>query len=80
MDYEIKEIESAKNFYNQFKMKLEVACFSNGYIPKYIILDRTRNIHSYLVFIYLSKGKFSCRYFSPKSNPLDDILEILKIQ
>lgn len=80
MNYEVKEIESTKSIYNQFKMKLEVACFSNGYIPKHIILDRTRNIHSYLVFIYRLSGKFYCRYFSAKTNPIDDIIEILKIQ
>lgn len=33
----------------QYKLKIEEANFANGFIPKYILLDRTRNIHSYLV-------------------------------
>lgn len=33
----------------KYKLKIEKANFANGYIPSYILLDRTRNIHSYLV-------------------------------
>lgn len=48
----------------KFKFKIEEACFSKGFIPKYILLDRTRNIHSYLVpmsnteFLQIGKSSF----------------------
>lgn len=48
----------------KFKFKIEKACFSEGYIPEYILLDRTRNIHSYLVpisnqeLIQIGKSEF----------------------
>lgn len=35
---------------NDYKIKLHEACFSKGEIPRFIILDRTRNIHSYMDF------------------------------
>jgi len=34
---------------SQYKLKIEEANFAKGLIPKYILLDRTRNIHSYIV-------------------------------
>jgi len=34
----------------QYHMNLESVSFPNYRIPKYILLDRTRNIHSYFLF------------------------------
>lgn len=33
-----------------YKVSLHEACFSEGVIPRFIILDKTRNIHSYIDF------------------------------
>ena len=35
---------------SDYKLTLHKACFSEGHIPRFIILDRTRNIHSYIDF------------------------------
>ncbi|WP_052752890.1 hypothetical protein [Kordia zhangzhouensis] len=44
--------DSIKDFFkSKYKINIEEANFSTGWIPKYILLDRTRNIHSYAVFV-----------------------------
>ena len=35
---------------SEYKLTLHEACFSEGVIPRFIVLDRTRNIHSYMDF------------------------------
>ena len=48
MDSRISKIIS--QIKNDYKLTLHEACFSKGHIPRFIILDRTRNIHSYIDF------------------------------
>lgn len=35
---------------SEYKLTLHEACFSQGVIPRFIVLDRTRNIHCYMDF------------------------------
>ncbi len=53
MQYNIfKEEFNIINYFKiHYKINIEEANFSKGWIPKYILLDRTRNIHSYAVFV-----------------------------
>lgn len=66
--------------YTKYKVKIEEACFSNGYIPKHIILDKTRNIHSYLTFIKVEKSRISGEVFELTKDFLIPIIEYVKIQ
>lgn len=66
--------------YNEFKLKVEVACFSYGWIPEHILLDRTRNIHSYLVFFKFTKSNIFGRYFTIPEFVENSFLHLLKTQ
>lgn len=48
----------------QYKFHIEDANFSKGFIPKKILLDRTRNIHSYLVFCKIENNSLLSEYWS----------------
>jgi hypothetical protein len=76
-DWEKEEIESIKRNY---KLTIEEACFAKGFIPKHIILDKTRNIHSYIVFGKLEDKSISGTYFSISGNSIIDLTELVKIQ
>jgi hypothetical protein len=65
---------------NQYKINIEVASFANGFIPKHIILDRTRNIHSYLTFIKITSNKIFGEYFSHITDFLTPLLELIRTQ
>jgi hypothetical protein len=65
---------------SEYKIKIEDACFSTGWIPKHILLDKTRNIHSYIVFASISKNNFFGRYFSNNSDFGLNIYNLIKTQ
>ena len=48
MDSRISKIIS--QIKRDYKLTLHEACFSEWHLPRFIILDRTRNIHSYIDF------------------------------
>lgn len=48
----------------QYKFHIEDANFSKGYIPKKILLDRTRNIHSYIVFCKVENNSLLSEYWN----------------
>ncbi len=62
----IKEFESAicANLKKNHRLNIELACFATEYIPKHILLDKTRNIHSYLIFCQNNNGKLSSTYWN----------------
>ncbi len=80
MNFDKREKEIINILYSNYKLKFENACFSEGYIPKHIILDRTRNIHSYVIFICKEGEDYYSRYFKNKSNYSSDLIQILKTQ
>ena len=41
----------SKRLKSTYRLNVELACFASGFVPKHILLDRTRNIHSYLLFL-----------------------------
>lgn len=66
-------------FKKVFGLKIEEANFSKGFIPKHILLDRTRNIHSYIVFCEISDGKSSSIYWD-NSLSKENIISIVRTQ
>jgi hypothetical protein len=75
-EQEIAVIDKIRIEYN---LKIEEACFSKGYIPRYIILDKSRNIHSYIVPCYISGKKLISSYWMNLRFE-ETILQFLKIQ
>lgn len=68
------DLELIKHFKSKYKLNIEKACFSKGWIPNYIILDRTRNIHSYCVFIFQDDFTFTQKFIN------QDLIEYSKIR
>lgn len=60
-DYENIECQS---LYKLYRFHIEDANFSKGFIPKKILLDKTRNIHSYIVFCKIENGSLLSEYWS----------------
>jgi len=79
---EIKNIEQKiiVTLKKRFKLKIEEACFASGSIPKLIILDRTRNIHSYLIICKKDKNNLLSSQFLHGYNLEKNLIEITKIQ
>jgi hypothetical protein len=69
-----RDLELIKHFKSKYKLNIEKACFSTGWIPNYIILDRTRNIHSYCVFIFQEDFTFTNDFINK------DLIEFSKIR
>ncbi len=69
-----RDLELIKHFKSKYKLNIEKACFSKGWIPNYIILDRTRNIHSYCVFIFQEDFTFTSDFIN------NDLIEFSKIR
>ena len=69
-----RDLKLIKHFKLKYKLNIEKACFSKGWIPKYIILDRTRNIHSYCVFIFQDDFTFTNDFINK------DLIEFSKIR
>lgn len=65
---------------NQYKINIERASFANGFIPRHIVLDRTRNIHSYLTFIKITSNKIIGEYFTQINDFITPLLELIRIQ
>lgn len=73
--------EAAAVFLRQnFGIKLEKACFAKGIIPPYLILDRTRNIHSYATFIFKENGTLSHRGVDASLDIIGYLRQLAKIQ
>ena len=63
-----------QHFKSKYRLNIEEACFSGGWIPNHIILDRTRNIHSYCVFIFQDDFTFTNDFINK------DLIEFSKIR
>ena len=66
-------------FQKTYGLKIEEANFSKGFIPKHIVLDRTRNIHSYIVFCDVNEGNISSQYWD-ESSYKEGIISVLQTQ
>jgi len=65
---------------DKYKFKIETASFAKGLIPNYILLDRTRNIHSYIIICKKTEEDLICNYFNHSYNLERNLVEISKIQ
>jgi hypothetical protein len=65
---------------NKYRLNIELASFAKGNIPKYILLDKTRNIHSYLVFASIVNNHIVGDYFGNGGDFKNFILELLRLQ
>ena len=74
------EEEIVLNLRNKYKLKIEVASFAKGLIPNYILLDRTRNIHSYIIICKKSEECFTSVYFNHNYNLEKNLMDISRIQ
>ena len=79
MSNEEFELSLCDQLKKQYRLNIESACFSTGYIPKYILLDRTRNIHSYLVFCRKEKNNIISSFWE-NGKLISGLINILKIQ
>ncbi len=79
-NYDKFENDIIKDIKAQYKLNIEEACFASGWIPKHIILDRTRNIHSYIIFTSLLKKHFCGRYFSKPETFYENIIQLVRTQ
>lgn len=64
---------------SELKLKIESANFAQGYIPRDILLDRTRNIHSYIIPCLFKNEKIDSIYWSD-TNFIDSIIALLRVQ
>ena len=64
---------------SQYRLNIESSCFSTGYIPIHILLDRTRNIHSYFVFCRNDNHHIVGSYWE-QGNLKSALLNILRTQ
>lgn len=62
----------------KYRLNIEKACFAKNYIPNYILLDSTRNIHSYIEFCALESGHLKSAHWSEKdiNNGLIRVLQV----
>ncbi|MBO7133503.1 MAG: hypothetical protein J6W06_05025 [Bacteroidales bacterium] len=51
----------------KYKLHIEDANFARGFIPQKVLLDSTRNIHSYFVFCKYEDGIFESEYWNKDS-------------
>lgn len=69
----------SSNLKKNYKLRMDIANFATGFIPKYILLDRTRNIHSYMLFCEIKGEKVCCSYWN-QNNMKESVMEFLKLQ
>jgi hypothetical protein len=65
---------------DKYKFKIENACFAVGAIPKLILLDRTRNIHSYIILCNKTGDNLISKDFLHGDDLEKNLVEITKIQ
>lgn len=63
----------------KYKLRIEEANFAGENIPKYLLLDSTRNIHSYLILCCEHQGMLLSNYWDG-INAKKQIVKLLRIQ
>ncbi|KAA6333460.1 hypothetical protein EZS27_018128 [termite gut metagenome] len=79
MSNEEFELSISSQLKRQYRLNIESSCFSTGYIPKHILLDRTRNIHSYLLFCRNDNHSIIGSYWE-RGKLQNELLNILRTQ
>lgn len=73
------EAELGSELKSKYRLNIEKACFAQNYIPNYILLDSTRNIHSYIEFCILESGHLYSTHWG-KEDILNGLVKVLQIQ
>lgn len=73
------EAELCSELKSKYRLNIEKACFAQNYIPNYILLDSTRNIHSYIEFCILESGHLYSIHWS-KGDMLKGLVRVLQVQ
>lgn len=66
-------------FCKKYRLHFENANFAKGLIPRKVLLDNTRNIHSYFVFCKYDNDSLSSAYWQ-KENLLNSIKLMISLQ
>lgn len=74
----INSIAIREELSEKFRLKLDTVSFPNPYLPYHILLDRTRNIHSYFLLSRYTKGGF--QYEESNEPFLDYLIGSLRAQ
>lgn len=78
-NFENYEAEMCSSLRKKYRMNIEKANFSTGCIPNYILLDSTRNIHSYIEFCKKEGNNLTSAHWNNK-NQLHGVLSIIRTQ
>ncbi|MDR1551944.1 MAG: hypothetical protein LBS69_00575 [Prevotellaceae bacterium] len=62
-----------------YRLNIEAACFAAGFVPKHILLDRTRNIHSYFLFLR-TKDQHIITSICDTGHLKDGLINVLRTQ
>lgn len=73
------EAEMCSAIKSKYKLHIERSCFSTGSMPNYLLLDSTRNIHSYIEFCSVNGDYIESAHFGAK-NLLRGVLDVLRTQ
>lgn len=81
----MKEIETIEKkiltiLKEKYRFKIEDACFATGFIPKLILLDRTRNIHSYIILCAKKEDSLLSSQFEKNTDLVSNLISFSKIQ
>ena len=76
---EANEARMCEILRSKYKLRIEKSCFSTGAMPNYIILDSTRNIHSYVEFCDIGDGVLTSIHIDNKQ-PLSGLVDVLRTQ
>ena len=73
------EADMCSSLRKKYRLNIEKASFSTNSIPNYILLDSTRNIHSYLEFCQKSGDNLISAHWSLKDQ-LKGVLSVVRTQ
>ena len=73
------EAEMCASLRKKYRINIEKASFSKASIPNYIILDSTRNIHSYVEFCKIEKEQLVSSHWDIKDQ-LRGVLSVIQTQ
>jgi len=79
MSNEEFEFSISNKLKKMYRLNIELACFAAGFVPKHILLDRTRNIHSYLLFLRTENQQIITSICDTE-HLKDGLLNVLRVQ
>lgn len=77
--FDAYEAEMCSSLRKKFRLNIEKASFSTNSIPNYILLDSTRNIHSYLEFCQKSGDNLVSTHWGLQDQ-LKGVLSVVRTQ